>query len=338
MKNISLLLLLTLAAAIPFFSNGKFPVFQEAVPEFSTDKASPLSSLFRLDKFEIINPESLSGFVLNHAQNSQPYQHAETRQVVTLVNEAAELVKTKGESAFGEFKVQGSKWRKGLTYIIVLDPKGNMLVHQDQKLEGKNQLNLKDINGKPFIKGLLAVAQTPGKPDGWYHYQWTAPGSTKPLWKSTYARLVKAPSGKSYVVASGIYTNYMEKAFVVDAVENAVAEIEKRGEAAFPLLKDPAGPYRAKDAYMIAITSEGVEKVNPAFPQYVGKNVLNVKDSQGKPMIREILEMAKNKNGGWVDYMWPKPGEKTSSKKSTYIRKAKLGNDWIAVGCGVYLD
>ena len=125
------------------------------------------------------------------------------------------------------------------------------------------------------------------------------------------------------------------QAFTV--VANAVAEIEKRGEAAYPLLKDPAGPFRAKNAYMIVVTSSGIEKVNPAFPEYVGKNVLNVKDTQGKLIIREMLEVAKNNNTGWVDYMWPKPGEKTASKKSTYINKAKLGNDWVAVGCGVYL-
>ena len=67
------------------------------------------------------------------------------------------------------------------------------------------------------------------------------------------------------------------------------------------------------------------------------KYVLEMKDSQGKQLIREAMETAKTKGSGWIEYMWPKPGEKIPSRKSSYVRKAKLGNDWVMVGCGVYL-
>ena len=35
--------------------------------------------------------------------------------------------------------------------------------------------------------------------------------------------------------------------------------------------------------------------------------------------------------------MWPKPGESVSTQKSTYVSKAKMGDQWVLVGCGVYL-
>jgi hypothetical protein len=39
-----------------------------------------------------------------------------------------------------------------------------MLVHPDPSMEGKNELDLKDINGKPIIRGLIGAATTfPGK-------------------------------------------------------------------------------------------------------------------------------------------------------------------------------
>jgi signal transduction histidine kinase len=62
-----------------------------------------------------------------------------------------------------------------------------------------------------------------------------------------------------------------------------------------------------------------------------------MKDTQGKNLTREMLSTAQNKGSGWVDYMWPKPGESISTQKSAYVSKAKMGDQWVVVGCGVYL-
>ncbi len=69
------------------------------------------------------------------------------------MTQATELVRTKGETTFHDFRIADSRWRQAETYIFVLDPKGNMLVHPDPALEGKNELELKDITGKPIIRG-----------------------------------------------------------------------------------------------------------------------------------------------------------------------------------------
>ncbi|MBZ5702874.1 MAG: cache domain-containing protein [Acidobacteriia bacterium] len=268
----------------------------------------------------------------------QSYQYEETRELVALVKGATELIRTNGEAAFSDFRVSGSRWRQGETYIFVLDPQGNMLVHPDPAMEGKNELDLKDINGKPIIRGLIGAATTlPNKPEGWYHYEWHVPGGILPRWKSTYVRLVTASSGKSYIVGSGMYNDRMERTFVQDAVTDAVGQIEKNGRAAFPLLHDPTGPFIAKDAYIFVIDRNGVDLVNPGFPNLEERNILDVKDTQGKQPIREMLKAVQTSGSGWVDYMWPKPGESVSTKKSAYVSKAKIGDQWVLVGCGVYL-
>ena len=43
----------------------------------------------------------------------QPYEHEETRELVALVNDAEELVRTRGEAAFMELRTEGSRWREG---------------------------------------------------------------------------------------------------------------------------------------------------------------------------------------------------------------------------------
>ncbi|MCX2740901.1 cache domain-containing protein [Pontibacter anaerobius] len=261
-----------------------------------------------------------------------------TRQLTALVKDAAEMVRTKGEAAFDDFRKPGSRWRKGESYVFVLDPEGNMLVHPDTSMVGKNQLELEDVNGKPIIRGLISSATaTPNKPEGWYHYEWPVPGGLLPRWKSSYVQLVKTPSGKQYIVGSGMYNDRMERAFVEDMVNKAAAEVEQRGEAAYKLFHDPAGPYLAKDTYIFVFTPEGVEIVNPMFPSIEGENNYDMKDTQGKYFVREILKTAQTKGAGWVDYLWPKPGESIPTQKSAYVKAANLDGKQVVVGAGVYL-
>jgi signal transduction histidine kinase len=270
--------------------------------------------------------------------SDQLYQYKDTLELIQLVKDAAELVRSKGEAAFGDFRVLDSRWRHEETYVFVLDPKGNMLVHPDPTMEGRNELDLKDINGKSVIKGLLAAAMTSsGKPEGWYHYQWSVPDGLLPRWKSSYVQLVTAPSGNSYVVSSGMYNDRMERVFVVDMVKDAIELIKEKGVAAFPLFHDPTGPFMAKDAYIFVFDMKGIDLVNPGFPNLEGRNLLDLKDTQGKQLIREMFEVVQASGSGWVDYMWPKPGESASTQKSAYVSKAKMGGQWVLVGCGVYL-
>jgi signal transduction histidine kinase len=290
----------------------------------------------------------LLGAALFPACNTQPggvetglpqtFLYEETRALVALVDDAAALVRSEGEAAFEAFSTPGSRWRRGEDYVFVLDPEGNMIVHPDPAMAGKNQMDLKDVNGKPVVRGLLDAAMTfPDKPQGWYHYQWPVPDGLLPRWKSSYVKLVEAPSGRRYVVGSGMYNDRMERAFVVDAVKAAVGQIERLGAAAFPLFKDAEGPFIVKDAYIFVFDRTGTDLVNPGFPNLEGRDLLDLEDADGKPVIREMFEVVEARGAGWVDYMWPKPGESVSTRKSAYVARAKLGNDWVLVGSGVYL-
>lgn len=266
------------------------------------------------------------------------YEHDDTRELVRLVDDAADLIRSRGEASFGELRTPDSRWRRGEMYVFVLDPKGEMLVHPDPTMEGKNKLDLKDINGKPIIQGLIAAATSfPTKAEGWYHYQWPVPGGLLPRWKSSYVRFVQAPSGKSYIVGSGIYNDRMEKAFVVDAVNDAVAQIEKSGKSAFSRFHDPKGPFLAKDTYIFVYDMKGRNLVLPPFPNLEGRDLLDMKDTDGKPFIRVMIDLVQTSGSGWVDYMWPKPGESIPTQKSAYVCKAKMGDQWVLVGSGVYL-
>ena len=260
------------------------------------------------------------------------------QELVAFVKAAAQLICSKGEAAFKTLSVAGSRWRHGDKYIFVIDEQGTMLVHADPALVGRNQLDLKDINGKLIVRGLIeTTTQNPQKPEGWFHYEWPVPGGLLPRWKSSFVERVKAPSGKVYIVGSGMYNDQMEREFVIDIVNAAVAKLEKNGKQAFPEFYDPKGPFIAKDAYVFVIDSTGIELVNPVFKNLQGRNLIDLKDTRGKQLVREMFQLVQTSDSGWVDYMWPKPGESVSTQKSAYVKRAKIGADWLLVGCGVYL-
>ena len=64
----------------------------------------------------------------------------------------------------------------------------------------------------------------------------------------------------------------------------------------------------------------------------VGKDLIGLKDQNGKFLIREIIEVAKSGKPGWVDYKWPNPITNKIEDKSAYVDVV----DGYAIGVGVY--
>ena len=69
-------------------------------------------------------------------------------------------------------------------------------------LEGKNQMEMKDINGKPFIQEMIKTAMENGF--GWVDYQWPKPGTTKAVRKSSFVKKIII-KGDVLVVGTGVY-------------------------------------------------------------------------------------------------------------------------------------
>ena len=93
---------------------------------------------------------------------------------------------------------------------------------------------------------------------------------------------------------------------------NSKAEMIKRINA-----KDPE--YLQGALYLTMRDNKGVILANPVNPAMVGKDLLDVPDADGKLFRREILELAKSKGKGWVDYKFKNPSSGKVEAKTTYI-------------------
>jgi signal transduction histidine kinase len=105
-----------------------------------------------------------------------------------------------------------------------------------------------------------------------------------------------------------------------------------RLEAALAKIQDSKGPFVWKDTYVYVQDMESKMLANAAVPSLVGKSSLGMKDANGKMFVNEIIEVAKNSGEGWVQYMWPKPGEKTPSSKMAYILRVPGENAIVCAG------
>ena len=130
-----------------------------------------------------------------------------------------------------------------------------------------------------------------------------------------------------------------EQAMRVEAlVIKAATLIDKNGKAAFAEFRKKGSEWFHDDTYLFVYDMDANVQLNPAFPQREGTNVTGQKDANGKLLHHEIIQVAKTKGAGWVDYMFPKPGQSTPSQKWAYVEEATMDGVQGLVASGFYHD
>jgi signal transduction histidine kinase len=76
--------------------------------------------------------------------------------------------------------------------------------------------------------------------------------------------------------------------------------------------------------------------LNAAFPAREGKNMHGQTDANGKKMHDEFVKVVRAKGAGWVDYMFPKPGQTQPSRKWAYVTAVTIDGIPGIIGAGFY--
>lgn len=118
-------------------------------------------------------------------------------------------------------------------------------------------------------------------------------------------------------------------------LDKALAHVKTVGhEKAFADFTEKDGKWQNKDLYVFVIKFDGVTVAHGANKGLLGKSLLELKDPDGKFFIREMVETAKAKGAGSVDYSFTDPQTKKMSSKTSYVARLP-GYDGL-VGVGVY--
>lgn len=116
-------------------------------------------------------------------------------------------------------------------------------------------------------------------------------------------------------------------------VKKGVAFIKANGkEKGFAEITSKSGQFTDRDLYLVVYGLDGVVHAHGANEKMVGKNLIDLKDVDGKAFVKERVELAQSKGTFWQDYKFTNPVTKKIEPKSMYCEKL---NDAVVCG-GIY--
>lgn len=126
-----------------------------------------------------------------------------------------------------------------------------------------------------------------------------------------------------------------EQEKVMKWVGKAIAFYKTSGkDIALAEFMNPRGQFIKDQQYVFVLDLNGIMLAHGINEKFAGKNFIDLKDSDGKTFIQEIIDNAKTGGSGWVDYKWYHPVNKEERPKTVYFEKI----DDVIICSGVYKD
>lgn len=214
---------------------------------------------------------------------------------------------------------------KGNIYTFAYDFKGDCLGHgENPAMVGQNFINLKDSNGVFIVQNMISIAKSKeGK--GWFEYVW------KNTPKRAYIeRVVDPKTHIPYLIASGYYPDTTLDS-VYSMVAKAIRHLKDVGpKQAFADFSNPVGDYIRGGISIFAYSMEGVCLANGENPEFVNQPLLNLKDPEGKEIVKTMINIANQDGKGTFSYVHK------NANKLTYVEKVEVPDGIFVIGSGFY--
>ena len=113
-------------------------------------------------------------------------------------------------------------------------------------------------------------------------------------------------------------------------VKKGVAFIKSNGkDKGYAEVSNKQGQFIKGDLYLVVYGLDGTVRAHGANEKMVGKNLIELKDVDGKAFVKERVDLAQSKGSFWQDYKFTNPTTKKIEPKQMYCEKLE-----DAVVCG----
>ena len=116
-------------------------------------------------------------------------------------------------------------------------------------------------------------------------------------------------------------------------VKKGVAFIKAGGkDKGYAEITSKTGQFNDRDLYLTVYGLDGTVRAHGANEKMVGKNLIELKDVDGKAFVKERVELAATKDSFWQDLKFNNPVSKKIEPKTMYCEKL---DDSVVCG-GIY--
>jgi len=119
----------------------------------------------------------------------------------------------------------------------------------------------------------------------------------------------------------------------VTMVKKGVAFIKASGnDKGYAEVSNKTGKFVDRDLYLVVYGLDGVVRAHGANEKMIGKNLIDLKDVDGKPFVKERVEMGQKQATFWQDYKFTNPVTRKVEPKQMYCERLE---DTVVCG-GIY--
>ena len=105
-------------------------------------------------------------------------------------------------------------------------------------------------------------------------------------------------------------------------VKKGVSFIKANGkDKGYAEISNKTGQFKVQDLYLVVYGLDGTVLAHGANEKMIGKNLIDLKDVDGKAFVRERVEMGKAKASFWQDYKFTNPETKKIEPKAMYCER-----------------
>lgn len=229
-------------------------------------------------------------------------------------NLATEINNPQGQFIYGDISV------------LLLDFEGYCIANgESYAFVGQNLMGLKTPDGALRTQDQIKIAREKGS--GWYEYAETQ-GSAR---KNAYVKKVVDPTTKKeYVLVSGYFPGVTDDA-IRSFLKKTVSYLRENGSiAAFRDFSSKTGDFASSGMTVFVYSINGDMLASSANPEFVGSNLQEAQDGDGKFYVREILNVAEQYGKGWISY------SAKNAYRATYVEKVKAPDGDFIVGVGYF--
>ena len=259
-------------------------------------------------------------------------EHSTPREARAMFDQAVKYLQANGpEKSWAAFNNRQGAFVKKDLYVYVIDRKGTYIANgaAPDSLIGLNVLDSVDAAGNPLFRQMIAVTEK--QDEARIRYVWLNRKHNHVEPKVAYLH-----REGDYILGVGYYAPRSTSDDARKLLGAASAQIKKQGMArALASFNDTRGNFVHDDLYVFAVNLQsGKFEAHGMNPKWTGTDASDLHDVEGKPLVKEMLALAKSKGEGIVDYVWRNPVTNTVEKKRTFIRR----ENGSLIGVGFYTE